>query len=126
MAFLHEGAGRIRVVGCAGVELSKNYLVLFRERQRAWVKKKARMGVIESVVIKKVNTLRPEGMVSEWGSEPEVTYTDTFNRVWIEEELTTEENAVDLSRIYWENVAQHARRVLEEDGCFPVKREGCG
>lgn len=126
MDFNHEASGRIRVVGCAGISLVKNYLTLFLPRQRAWIKKKARLGKVESVVIKKVNALPPESMISDWGSEPEITYTDMFNRVWLEEELTSEENAVDLSRVYWENVAQHARRVFEEDGCFPIKKEGCG
>lgn len=125
MVFTYEGSGRVRVVGCAGLGLSKNFLTLFLPRERAWIRDKAHLGVIESVVIKKINTLAPDSMVSDWGSEPEVTYTDTFNRVWIEDELTSEENAVDLARIYWENVAQHARRVFEEGGCFPIKPEGC-
>lgn len=126
MDYSHEGSGRIRVVGCAGFSATKNYLTLFSPRQRAWVKKKADLGVVESVVIKRINTLRPEEMVSDWGSEPEVTYTDTMNRVWLEDELTTQENAVDMARVWWENVAQHARRVFEEGGCFPIKKEGCG
>lgn len=126
MDFNHEASGKIRVVGCAGLNFVKNYLTMFLPRQRAWIKKKARLGVVESVVIKKVNALSPESMISDWGSQPEVTYTDMFNRVWLEEELTSEENAVDIARIYWENVAQHARRVFEEGGCFPIKKEGCG
>lgn len=126
MDFSYEGTGGIRVVGCAGFDSAKNFLVRFTPRQRAWIAKKAHLGVVESVVIKKVNALSPEEIVSDWGSEPEITYTDTFNRVWLEEELTSEENAVDMARIYWENIAQHARRVFEEGGCFPIKKEGCG
>lgn len=126
MSFSHDGTGRVRVVGCAGFRGVKNYLALFLPRQRAWIKRKAHLGVVESVVIKKVNTLSPEAMVSDWGSEPEITYIDTFNRVWLEGELTSEENAVDMARLWWENVAQTARRALEEDGCFPIKPEGCG
>lgn len=126
MDFSYEGTGRIRVAGCAGVESTKNYLVMFMPRQRAWIKKKARLGIVESVVIKKVNTLSPESMISDWGSEPEVTYIDMFNRVWLEDELTSEENAVDTVRIYWENIAQSARRMFEEGECFPIKKEGCG
>jgi len=125
MEYSFEGSGRIRVVGCAGISGKRNFLVLFSARQRAWVKKKADLGMIESVVIKKINTLPPEDRLSDWGSQPEVTYTDTFNRVWLEDELTTQENAVDLARIWWENAAQHARRVLEEDGCMPIRQEGC-
>lgn len=122
----YNGSGRVRVVGCAGFSATKNYLTLFAPRQRAWIKKKADIGIVESVVVKKINTLPPEERISNWGSEPEVTYTDTFNRVWLEDELTTEENAVDMARVWWENMAQEARRSLEEGGCFPIKKEGCG
>jgi hypothetical protein len=126
MDYAHEGSGKVRVVGCAGFSATKNYLTLFRPRQRAWIKRKADLGIVESVVIKRLNTLPPEDGLSNWGSEPEVTYTDTFNRVWLEEELTTQENAVDMARVWWENAAQHARRVLEEGGCMPIRPEGCG
>lgn len=126
MDFSYEGSGGVRVVGCAEFEGAKNYTTQFLPRQRAWVRRKARLGLIESIVVKKINTLSPEEMVSDWGSEPEVTYTDMFNRVWLEEELVNEETAVDLARIYWENVAQTARRMFEEGECFPIKKEGCG
>lgn len=127
MDYSHDGSGRAKVVGCAGFSATKNYLTLFAPRQRAWIKRKADLGIVESVVIKKVNTLSPESMVSEWGSEPEVTYTDTFNRVWLEDELTTHENAVDMARVWWENVAQHSRRMFEEGmECYPIRKEGCG
>lgn len=126
MEYSQEASGGIKVVGCAGLSATRNYLTPFTPRQRAWIRRKARQGVVESVVIKKVNTLSPDDMMSNWGSEPDATYTDTFNRVWLEDELTSQENAVDLARIWWENAAQHSRRILEEDGCFPIKKEGCG
>jgi len=123
--YYHEGSGIIRIVGCAGLDLKKNFYVLFSEGHRAWIRRKAHLGSMESVVIKRVNAIFPKNRPSEWGVQPEVTYTDTFNRVSIEEELLTEENAIDIARIYWENVAQHARRVLQEDGCLPITPEGC-
>lgn len=126
MDFSYEGSGGVRVVGCAGFEGVKNFLTRFLPRQRAWIARKARLGVIESVVIKKINTLLPEEAISEWGSEPEVTYVDMFNRVWLEDELVNEETAVDRARIYWENVAQDARTMFQEGECFPIKKEGCG
>jgi len=123
----HEGSGRVVVTGCAGFSATRNYLALFAPRQRAWIKRKADLGIVESVVVKKINTLAPEDMLSDWGSEPAATYTDTFNRVWLEEELTSQENAVDMARVWWENMAQHSRRMFEEGAeCFPIKREGCG
>lgn len=116
--FSYEGSGRIRVVGCAEFSAIKRFLSLFMARQRAWIKRKADLGIVESVVIKRVNVLSPDSILSEWGSEPEVTYTDTFNRVWMESELVTKENAIDMAKVWWENVAQHSRRLIEEDGCF--------
>ena len=125
MSYSHEGSGIIRAVGCAEIELKKNVYVLFAEGHRAWVRRKAHLGTLESVVIKRINALFPRDRPSEWGVQPEITYADTFNRIWLEEELISEENAIDLARIYWENVAQHARRVLQEDGCLPIKPRGC-
>ena len=125
MSHSHDGSGIIRVVGCAFVEVKKNFFVLFEEGHRAWVRKKAHLGTMESIVVKRVNAIFPRGRPSEWRVQPEVTYTDTFNRVWLEKELITQENAVDIARIYWENIAQSARRALEEDGCLPSTPAGC-
>lgn len=122
--FNYEASGRIRVVGCAGLRVYKNYSVLFLVGSRVYVKRKARVGIMEPVVLKKVNRVIPRS-VSYMGSRAEVNYVDTFNRVWMEDELLSEENAVDLARIYWGNIDQMGRRMFEEDGCFPIKPEGC-
>jgi hypothetical protein len=53
-------------------------------------------------------------------------YTDTFNRVWAENELLSEENASDQAMIYLKNIQEEGRRLFEEDGCFPITPPGCG
>ena len=122
--FNYEASGRIRVAGCAGLGLYKNYSVLFLVGSRAYVKKKARLGIIEPVVLKRINRVYPNSATYR-GSKAEINYVDTFNRVWMEDELLSEENAVDLARIYWGNIDQIGRRMLEEEGCLPIKPEGC-
>jgi hypothetical protein len=122
--FNYEATGQIRLKGCAGLGLYKNYTVLFLVGSRVYVKKKARLGVMEPVVLKRINRVVPESASSR-GVQPEINYVDTFNRVWMEEELLSEENAVDLAKIYWGNIDQIGRRMFEEDECFPIKPEGC-
>lgn len=122
--FNYEATGRIRIAGCAGLGLYKNYTVLFLAGSRAYVKRKAKIGIIEPVVLKKVNRILPK-YVSSRGVQPEINYVDTFNRVWMEDELLSEENAVDIAKVYWSNIDQMGRRMLEEDGCLPIKPEGC-
>lgn len=122
--FNHEATGHIRIAGCAGIGLHKNYTVLFVVGSRAYVKRKARIGVMEPVVLKKINRIMPKNSSSR-GIQAEINYVDTFNRVWMEDELLSEENAVDLASIYWRNIDQLGRRMFEEDGCLPIKPEGC-
>jgi hypothetical protein len=120
----YEATGHIRLAGCAGLGLYKNYTILFLVGSRVYVKRKARLGVMEPVVLKRINRVALES-ASYRGVQPEINYVDTFNRVWMENELLSEENAVDLARKYWGNIEQIGRRMFEEDGCFPIKPEGC-
>lgn len=120
----YEATGRIRVVGCAGLSLKRNFLTLFLVGDRVYIRKKARLGDIESVVVKRIHRKDPEN-ASRYGIQPNIIYVDTYNRIWEESELLSEENAVDLARIYWQNIEQEGRRLFEEDGCFPIPPEGC-
>ena len=123
--FDYEAKGSIRIVGCAGFSMEKKYLAKFLEGYRAYVRKKAKFGKIESVIIKRLRRMMPES-TSRYGIQPDVMYTDTLNRVWSEDELIFQEEAVDLARLYWENVEQEGRALLEEGGvCFPISDE-CG
>jgi hypothetical protein len=124
MALLtYEPNGLIKVVGCAGVAVKNRYLSLFLVGDKAYLKHKARIGKIEFVVIKRMNQIFPNGNM--YTAYPETNYVDTFNRVWLENELITQENALDFARIWWENIRQMGRRMFEEGDCYPIKPEGC-
>lgn len=119
--FDYEAKGKIRIVGCAIFDAKKNYIVKFLEGTKAFVKKKARLGVVEYIVIKKTRRIMPANP-SCYGIQPEIMYTDTFNRIWCEEELISQESAIDLAKLYWENINQEGRALFEEGGmCFSIE-----
>jgi hypothetical protein len=121
--FDYEAKGTIKIVGCAKITTEKNYIVKFLEGSRAFVRKKARLGKLESIVIKRVRRV-PLGSPSRYGIQPEIMYTDTFNRVWEESELISQEDAVDLAMIYWQNISQEGRILFEQGGaCLPIPSE---
>lgn len=122
--FTYDALGRIKIAGCAGVVLEKNILILFPVGAKAYIKQRAKAGKIESIIVKRINKF-PEYQLPSQRVYPEIMYTDTTNRVWAEYELTTQENAIDFARVYWERVRQESRAIFEEDGCFPITPEGC-
>jgi len=119
----YEANGIIKISGCAGVGLKKNYLVLFPAGSKAYIKRKARFGKMEFIVIKKIYRQTPHNINS--GIQVEIFYVDTFNRVWAEDELLSKENALDLANLYWQNFYQEGRELLENGGCLPIPPEGC-
>jgi hypothetical protein len=122
--FEYQASGSLRVIGCAGLNFQKKYIVLFSVGDKAYLKKKARFGKMEFVVIKRIARQIPE-IAQTYGSQPEIMYVDTFNRIWAEYELMLKENALDLATLYWEHLKQEGRSLFEENGCFPIKPEGC-
>ena len=124
MVFTYEASGRIKLAGCAGIALEKRIFIFFPIGSKAYIKQKAKKGKIESVIIKRINKF-PEYQLPSQRIYPEIMYTDTTNRIWAEYELTTQENAVDYSRTYWERIRQESRAIFEENGCFPITPEGC-
>jgi hypothetical protein len=111
---LYEAVGHIRISGCAIKLLRKNYYINFPVGSRVFIKRKAKEGVLESVVLKKVQRIVRGNSYS--GVEPVISYIDTFNRVWIEEELTWEENAIDYAKLYWLDIKEKASELIES-GC---------
>lgn len=121
MSYYFEGSSvGIRVVGCAGVSVQQNLVVRFLVGNRVYIKRKALVGKIESVIIKRINGVFPKYEGFNTAIQPEINYVDTFNRVWLEHELVTQENAFDLARIYLENIRQEGLRFFEEGGCWPI------
>lgn len=118
--YFQNSSGGVRVVGCAGIKVQQNLIVRFLVGDRVYIRRRAHLGVIESVVIKRMNGVFPKYEGFNTSIQPDINYVDTFNRVWLEDELVTQENAIDLARIYLENIKQEGRRFFEEGGCWPT------
>lgn len=119
----HDGvSGYVRVVGCAEVGIKQNLIVRFLVGDRAYVRRKAHLGVMESIIVKRINGVFPKYEGFNTAVQPDVNYVDTFNRVWLENELVSQENAIDIAKIYWENIRQDGLRFFEEGGCWPTPR----
>jgi len=119
----HQASGGVtRIVGCAELGIKQNLIVRFLVGDRAFVRRKARLGAMESVIIKRINGVFPKYEGFNTAIQPDINYVDTFNRVWMEEELASQENAMDLARIYLENIRQEGLRFFEEGGCWPTPR----
>jgi hypothetical protein len=112
----YQATGSIRITGCSLNKLQKNFLVYFSIGSRVYIKKKAKLGILEPVVLKKVYRTEQENFYN--GIQPAITYVDTFNRVWMEDELTWEADAIDYAKIYWRRVEQDAQELLEKGGCL--------
>ena len=114
---IYQAIGSMRITGCSINKVEKNFLVYFAVGSRVYIKKKAKLGILESVVLKKVYRVMPEKYTYQ-GIQPAISYVDTFNRVWMEEELTWEADAIDFAKIYWRRVEQDAQRLLEQGTCL--------
>jgi hypothetical protein len=125
MPLEHQASGRVRLNGCAGITLVKNYPALYAVGQRVWIRQKATMGKFESVVVKRVriNTTKAP---SYGGVEIVVVYADTFNRVWIESELASQAEAEALVESHRSDFRSRLRSLYDAGACFPIKPEGCG
>lgn len=123
MAFEYNASGKIKVNGCSESGSKRNILSKYDSGERVWILSKAKMGKIESVVIKRSRAARPDS-VSYSGVEWSTVYTDTFNRVWMERELVTGLEAEEIISEYSEKILQETRRFYEGE-CFPIKPEGC-
>lgn len=109
---IHEAEGGIFISGCAVKRGVKIFETNFLVGSKAWVKKKAKyFGQLETIFIKKIYRTSNKNY-SYQGIQPVVSYVDTFNRVWLEEELIKEEEAIDLSKLHWNKVKKYAEDYL--------------
>lgn len=84
----YEGIGKIELFGCAVFELDYYADNLYSIRDLLYIKPKALLGILEKIVIKNI-------LIN--GEYPYfITYIDTFNSLWNENELIYLENAQDL------------------------------
>lgn len=124
MPFSYDTMGSVRVRGCAGFEIQKNYSVRFAVGERVWIASKAKVGISESVVIKRSRVRIPEEP-SYGGYVVVVVYTDTLNRVWVEEELIDIAELQSLLALYEAGRSRRTRTEAGLLGCFPIKKEQC-
>ena len=85
----YTGGGSLSVGGCSGVTRHRAIPYQYSEGSTLYVLAKAQEGVLEKLVIKRVNLVQ---------SVP--IYVDTFNWLWNEGELTDEATAIALARDY--------------------------
>lgn len=120
----YQADGGVKVRGCAGTGVKRNYPVRYSVGERVWIGRKAMMGKIESVVIKRSRVKAPD-RPSPGGYSIAIVYTDTLNRVWLEDELVSQEEAQDLLQRNAERMAKEIRTQYDRGACPPISPEGC-
>ncbi len=116
--FEHNSTGTISILGCAGFFGKRNFFIPFLVGDKAYIKKKARLGKLEPIIIKKI-IIKPEE--NKYRTAPFPMYCDTFNRIWEESELISEETAKDIALIYWKNISEEGRILFEiGQNCLPL------
>ncbi len=83
----YTGSGGFDLGGCAPFAIHQTYEFDFAQGSIVYVRRKARRGILEKVSIKRLVVNGQGGNV----------YVDTFNEVWLEEELCSESLAVEIA-----------------------------
>ena len=115
----YESQGKIKVLGCAGFDLKKKSAALFSIGSKVFIKNKAKLGRLEFVVIKRIKEAMFEN-VSKYGVLPNIIYTDTFNRIWVEDELVSQVEAINLAQNYLTNFEKQSRE-WHKNNCEPIR-----
>jgi len=97
----YDATGGLTIGGCSAFKVTFRHAIKFGIGSRVYIKAKAKKGKLESIVLKKVNRVFPDSPTC-MGILNEVNYIDTFNRVWMIDELVWQTEAVDLATLYWE------------------------
>jgi hypothetical protein len=101
MAVFNEiGAGGSEVAGCAIITYIDVHQTLFAARDIVFNITKAKRGVLEKIVIKKVKIINSKFTYGQF----EVMYVDTYNALWNEWDLVSHATAIALSTAYYEDL----------------------
>lgn len=92
----------MRFKGCASYGLVINIITAYSVGDVLYSCAKAKKGKKEIVCIKKINYVLPDEVIN---------YVDTFNNVWIENELCNEVSALNFIQIYREILAATLARL---------------
>tara|TARA_Y100000034_G_scaffold28650_1_gene34459 strand:+ start:380 stop:718 length:339 start_codon:yes stop_codon:yes gene_type:complete len=99
--FNETGSGGAIAAGCPVIVFLDNLNTLYAVGDILYYKQKAQFqGVLEKVVIKKQRAIRS---ITTQG-KIEVTYVDTLNALWNEDELVFHAEAVELATLYFEDL----------------------
>lgn len=97
----YQSDGGLTLGGCATIEIIRLYPVAFSIGSKVYIKEEANKGVFEAVVIKRIN--RVSGIIN---------YVDTFNRIWLENELVAQSVAQSLAKTYKQNLINETEEAL--------------
>lgn len=92
MDFFYAATGGFKVFGTAGVSAEYFYYVRFAAGAKAYDRREATRGRLESIVIKRYRIMY---------NPYDVLYTDTLNSLWNEDQLCSHGEAVDLAMAYY-------------------------
>jgi hypothetical protein len=108
--FNYEAAGKIRTFGSAIISTVQYFEVYFGVGSVAYIKKQAEKGILEKILIKKIYKNMPK-IYS--GVLPIISYVDNTNRVWIEDELIDEDDALDSYHVYWTRIKNMGEEIIQ-------------
>ena len=108
--FAHVATGGLNAVGCSITTKTIFLRTKFKEGDVAYEKRLARKGKLEKLVIKKINVVNNLST----GGVYVINYADTFNAVYLEEELVDEATALQLAEDYYQLQADLALEELRK------------
>jgi hypothetical protein len=108
VVYAEVGSGGITIRGCAATECLRRVVTQFNEGDVLFNVAKARRGILEKVVIKRVRRVTSSGS----GAQRVALYEDTLNGLWNEYDLVVYEQAVELIQNYL-NALEAAWRALK-------------
>jgi hypothetical protein len=113
MTYNEISAGGIRVHGCAIITKAHIYTTLYGVGDIVYNIDKAKMGILEKVVIKELIQAKPKFTSGIFV----VLYKDTLNALWNEYDLVTYEDAKALAETYYENLLADLAKIQAKKQC---------
>jgi hypothetical protein len=98
----YTAIGSIRLKGCASFEIQLLVPVVFGVGSIVYSKAQAQKGKLEKLAIKRINLIDDNSNDSFYV----INYVDSMNRVWLEDELVWQADALSLAIAYWENIQE--------------------
>lgn len=110
MMYNFVGDARLTFAGCLAInEVSRSYLSRFGEGSMPYILHSAhKKGILEQIFVKEVVLVDRGGVVA-------FNYLDKTNAVFLEEELGSEKEAVDLAILFYERRAKDLSKAINAD-----------